>query len=1503
MAKAPPKGPTGKRAKPSSAARKKRAIAKAPSKATERLAPAPTGVVPVVGLGASAGGLQALSDFFEAMPDAGGMAFVVIHHADPDHESLMADLLAKHTRMTVTLAKDDTRIVPDNVYVIPPNRFLSMDNGVLRLTEPAERRGLRLPIDFFLRSLAEDQQQKAVAIILSGTGSDGAAGVRNIKAQGGVVLVQKPKDAAHDGMPRSAIATGSVDYIVSVKDMPAIILKYAKHPYVDKARAPKVLGDNARGSLYDIIAALKAYSPINFDLYKEGTLLRRIERRMALRHMENSADYLALLQDSPEEAARLCSDLLISVTSFFRDPEAFEYLSGNVLHDMVENQTSGQPIRVWVPACATGEEAYSLAILLIEKISALRKDVKLQVFASDVDETALSVARSGVYPDAIEETVSPERLERFFIHEDHTYRVVPELRDTVVFASQNILADAPFSKLDLISCRNLLIYLNADAQERIIHMFHFALNEDGILFLGSSETANAQEMYFRPVSKKYRVYRRAGGVRNRPINFPSPQRSYLGHLAPALRAADAPKGVPLADLSQKVLIEHYAPAAVLINGQMEALFVQGPADRYLKVPLGEASQDLLAMARDGMRAQLGSAVRKTIQQNKEVARTGTVTRDGVSVAVTIKVHPMRVEDAQLYLVTFTDQPVTEPAPSLDDVSKGSAAYQQLEKELETTRLDLQNTIRDFELSTEELKAANEEAMSMNEEFQSTNEELETSKEELQSLNEELTTLNSQLQQKVDDERRLSDDLNNLLSSSGVATLFLDPDLNIKRFTPATRDLFNLITNDVGRPFSDITGKIDDPDLLNDARRVISELTAIEVEVQATDGRWFIRRLLPYRTQSGQINGVVVTFTDVSDIKNMQEAHKQAQRFAENIVSTVREPMLVLDNTLAIVRASLSFHKLFQTSPEQIEGQVLFDLQGQQWDRPRLRQLLERILPNKTTVEDYEIKIDTARLGKRTMLLNARTLEGENDHGTMILLALEDVTERKRIQADLEEREARLRAILDAAPEAIITIDEHGIVGSYSPAAESLLGFPANEVIGKNVSMLMPAPDRDKHDSYISHYIRTGEKRIIGIGREMNACRRDGTIIPIRLTVAEWWIEGKRYFTGIIHDLTEDMQRRDALNRVQKMEAVGQLTGGLAHDFNNLLTVIIGNLELLDMHLGDHPKRDLLVEALEASNLGAQLTAQMLAFSRNQALTPEIVALNTLVRSLRPMLTRTLGEQITIETELADDLRMTLTDPGQIESAILNLALNARDAMPDGGTLGIATWNAILDEDYAATQVDVTPGVYVALAVTDTGHGMTPDVINRVFEPFFTTKGPGAGSGLGLSMVYGFAKQSGGHVAIDSTPGVGTKITLFLPVASEGEAEFADVTPDMVARSSDETILVVEDDPCVRRLTVMRLNELGYQVIAAEDGPTAIEVLRKNGDIDLILSDVVMPGGMSGFEVAEKALEINPDLKVLLATGYAKSERPGNGEPATPHKMLRKPYSLQELAQSLHELLD
>jgi two-component system CheB/CheR fusion protein len=1385
--------------------------------------------VPVVGLGASAGGLQAFSAFLVTTPSDTGAAFVLVHHVDPNHKSHMADLLANHTSMPVVLAADKSKVQADHVYVIPPNNYLEIKKGVLHLSEPTDRRGTRLPIDVFLRSLAKNSGQNAIAIILSGTGSDGSAAIREIKEQGGIVLVQDPAEAEHDGMPRSAIATGAADHVVAVAKMPEIITNYVRHPFVQNGTVKKVLGDNAKGSLDQIIAVLKAHSSINFNLYKDGTLLRRIERRMALRHMENSGDYLALLKDSAEEAQSLCADLLISVTSFFRDEDAFEYLDTTLLEGLVKSHDAGHPVRIWVPGCATGEEAYSLAMLVIEKISTLRKDVKLQIFASDVDERALTVARNGVYPDSIAEGVSPARLRRFFTKEDDSYRVMPKLRDAVVFANQNILADAPFSKLDLISCRNLMIYLTPDAQERVIQMFHFALHDGGALFLGMSETTGNHEALFHPLSKKFRVYKRVGHTRSRAFDFPIAQRPLSNVGLIPKRSPFQASGSKLAELSQSLLVEHYAPAAVLIDAQSETLYFEGPTDRYLRMPSGEASHDLLAMARQGLRARLSSAMRTARQTETDATETATITRGSDRVGVTIQVHPVKLDETKLLLVTFTDHPMTPTTPVADALN--GAVNRQLEQELENTQTDLRNTIRDFEGTTEELKAVNEEAMSMNEEFQSTNEELETSKEELQSLNEELTTLNTQLQQKIDDERRLSDDLNNLLSSSGIATLFLDNDFTIMRFTPATRDLFNVLSKDIGRPFSDITGRVNDPDLLKDAETVLETLVPAECEVESDGGRWFVRRILPYRTQEGKTNGVVVPFSDISDLKVLQQQTAAARQFAENIVDTVREPLLVLDRTFTIISASQSFHRVFATRGADLVGKGLFSIQEQQWDAPKLRALLEEILPKKTVVQSFEVTLDVGDLGQRSMVLNARKIEEGPGGAGFILLAMEDVTEHNR--------------------------------------ADEL--FLANIEKDRRAEELVFAnKEKDK---------RADELFLANIEKDRRADE---------LTLANQNL----------------VLRTDQLVKAQKMEAIGRLTAGIAHDFNNLLAVIYWNVELAEL---SSPLSAETVEHLaikQAINSGSAMTKRLVASSTMTVLASRPTEIADLIRNKISVYTLLLGTTIDFTFSAEPALWPALVDENRFDDAIYNLIANAKDAMPHGGNLSVTAENVIIDEKKAASFGDISEGMFVLVTVSDDGCGIEPELLSIVFDPFYTSKQFGESNGMGLSMVYGFAKQTGGHVLIESELSVSTRVKLYLPRATTlanfaPEAEAEAVMPDKYIGSR---ILVVEDNPEILSACQRALEIQGFQVVTALNGRDAIARLSEELPFDLLFSDIVLPGDMSGIDVQREAHLLHPTIKSILTTGFAEAASVGNESAVKDTDILRKPYSRKDLMDRIEAAL-
>jgi two-component system, chemotaxis family, CheB/CheR fusion protein len=852
----------------------------------------------IIAIGASAGGLDACCKLIDAMPDNTGMAFILVQHLDPNHDSLLVDLLASHTKMAVSQAVDGESLAPDHLYVIPPGAYLSVAGGMLHLSEPEARHGARLPFDFLLRSMAEDCGARSVCIVLSGTGADGSEGLKALKASGGFAIAQDPEEAEYDGMPRSAVLTGAVDFTLKVASIPAALVKHDHQrgdPAVPRTRPAQndAKDGKARESFAAIIDLLRTRTSHDFTLYKQGTLRRRIERRMGMGAGSacDMAGYVEALKADPAELELLAKDLLINVTSFFRDPTVFDYLAKTTIPELVRAHAADHPLRVWIAGCSTGEETYSLAILLREEIAASKRNVKLQIFASDVDADAVVTAREGLYPETIAAEVSPERLARFFSKEEHGYKVSPELRANVVFTVQDILSDPPFSRIDLISCRNLLIYLGPEAQAKVIALFHFALRQGGLLLLGSAETAGNIEGRFEIISKPERLYRHIGRARPGDVGFAlgKGESRTVTRSSPLVTAPSRQSA--LAEFARRMALKTYAPALVLINRKMECLYFLGPTDRYLHHAEGHPTNDLLGMVPQEMRVKLRAAIQQASPQHPNVAVDGAlVDVSGGSRTCTIEVHSLNHDGEELLLVGFLEVdkknqlavrgPAGKTRRSTEHSSRDDARVTDLERELETTRTELHAAIHNLELSSEEQKAVNEEALSVNEEFQSTNEELLTSKEELQSLNEELTALNSQLQETLDRQRTTASDLQNVLYSTDVATLFLDPDLSIRFFTPATKSLFNVIPGDVGRPLSDLHSLAADKELAADARSVLKDLLPVSRDIETAADVWFVRRILPYRNHDNRVEGVVITFTDISERKRIRKALEQAKLEAE-----------------------------------------------------------------------------------------------------------------------------------------------------------------------------------------------------------------------------------------------------------------------------------------------------------------------------------------------------------------------------------------------------------------------------------------------------------------------------------------------------------------------------------------------------------------------------------------------------------------------------------------------
>ncbi len=835
------------------------------------------GLFPIVGIGASAGGMEAIETFFSAMPVNARMAFVIIQHLSPTHKSLMSSLLAKHTRMKVMEAQDGIKIEPGCVYINPPDRNMALINGTLCFMELPAARELRLSVDYFFRTLAEDREEKAICIILSGTGSDGTLGVKAVKEKGGLVMVQSPESAKYDGMPRSAISAGLADYVLPPENMPEQLMKYMQHPYMGQTSEIVSDEEGFQKHIKKIFVLIRLHTGHDFSHYKISTVRRRIARRMAVHQIDSIGIYVRYIQENPQETELLFKDLIIGVTRFFRHPEAFDMLKQSVIPALLENKNPESEIRIWVPGCSTGEEAYSIAMIFAEVMEMLKKHFEIRIFASDIDPDAIRYARAGKYPDSIAGDVSEERLKQFFTKEDNGYKVRKSVRESVVFSVHNIIKDPPFSKTDMVSCRNLMIYMDSVLQKKMLSLFHYSLNENGILFLGTSESIGGASDLFSAVDVKGKIYRRRPGNEAKTEDH---VRLPLCDLPVSFRKKEtsACSGADIHSLFEKLVVRDYALPCVLINGKsFEILHFVGQTEKYLSLPSGKADFNLMKMAREGLRNKLAEMIWQAVRERRSaVCRNVSFQCNNAGVhAVDLEVRPLR-EPAGLegfVLVIFDDRAYPEtPVRKTDGISENDLpAVAAIQQELRMTRENLQVFVEELEASNEELRSTNEEMQSVNEELQSANEELQTSKEELQSTNEELVTVNSELRSKVDELSQVNNDVNNLFASIEIGIVFLDARLCIRKYTPVATGIFNLIPSDMGRSISDITSNLLYEAFCEDAKTVLDTLIRKEFEVQHKTGNWYAVRILPYRTMDNVIDGLVITFTDITEKQNRGRA--------------------------------------------------------------------------------------------------------------------------------------------------------------------------------------------------------------------------------------------------------------------------------------------------------------------------------------------------------------------------------------------------------------------------------------------------------------------------------------------------------------------------------------------------------------------------------------------------------------------------------------------------------
>ena len=1126
---------------------------------------------PIVGVGASAGGLEAFQELLRALPADTGMGFVLVQHLDPVHESALTQLLARSSSMPVHEVTQNMPVERNTVYVIPPNVQMAIVGGVLKLTPRGKVRGPARSIDVFFEALAQDQRERAIGVVLSGTASDGTLGLEAIKAEGGLTFAQD-ESAKYDSMPRSAIAAGCVDFVLSPPEMAAELTRIAKHPAVlnavnqplystaagntavveetgkgvsrlaatspdmpseaereanqqESPDAPLASGGHgtprtgsrqakqeaaagtaaAPGTVQDdfrkVLHLLRNHCGVDFLLYKSSTIQRRVTRRLVLNKHETLAEYAVFLKGNTKELDALYSDVLISVTSFFRNPEAFDALKRNVFPRLLSQRVRDEPVRMWVLGCSTGQEAYSLAMTFAEAVVDDARGARLQIFATDLNEALLEKARHGLYAKSLAQDISPERLRRFFVEEDGGYRVTKTLREQVVFARQNVMSDPPFSRMDLVTCRNLLIYLEPELQRKIFPAFHYALKPGGFLFLGASESIGPFTELFEPADKKQKIFSRKAAV-TPAFRVPSPTlRDTVpvtagrtrGPLAGDQALSDGDRDDVNAQRGEfnaqreadRVSVSQFAPPGVLIDAEGQVLQFRGSTGAYLEPPMGKASFDILKMARDGLMMPLRAAISKAKREHKPVRRDDVLVRyDGGTRAISLQVIPLRNVKEPCFLILFLEGGASSTGAAQVSVPRMPAGRREvasrvaeLERELAETRDYLQTIQEQNEAANEELQASSEELQSANEELQSMNEELETSREELESTNEELTTINDEMVGRNLELNRINADLNNVQVGIHTAILLLSRDLVIRRFTPAAVKIFNLVSADVGRAIRSIRHNLDLPTLETLLADVVETLGFHEAEVQDKDGYWYSLRARPYLTLDNKIDGVVLVLSDITSIKRSERAAEDERDYAEAILRTAPVPLLVLREDLRVNTANEAFYETFRVKPAATEGCLIYEIGGGQWNIPQLRALLEEIIPRDDVFTGFEVTHEFVDIGARTMLLNARRLESAFGVPERILLAIEDISARKLAEESVRQNRELFLSVIEQAPMGVYTLNAQLHVQHVNSRA--LPSFAALQpIIGRDfveiVHAFWPTPIANEHLAIFRHTLETGE---------------------------------------------------------------------------------------------------------------------------------------------------------------------------------------------------------------------------------------------------------------------------------------------------------------------------------------------------------------------------------------------------------------------------------------------
>lgn len=1449
----------------------------------------------VVGVGASAGGLEALERFFRATPADTGMAFVIIQHLSPDFKSLMDELLARFTAMRLVRVQSASEIEANTIYLLPPRKDMVIEDGLLVLKEHSPDQQLHLPINRFFSSLARAKQEHAVAIVLSGTGSDGSLGVADIHDNGGLVLVQTEVSAKFDGMPRNAIATGFADAVGAPEELPGLLLKHARDPSIPLPRHGS--GPGAVDALGIIMERLLEAYGIDFSQYKPATILRRIERRVAMANSRSLDDYCAKIVRSSEELDSLYRDLLIGVTRFFRDPEAFDILRTSVLPDLIKALGKDEDLRIWVPGCATGEEPYTIAMLALAEFAHQKKEANLKIFATDVHKDSLRFASEGVYANESLELVPPDfRNEFFAVDGGGRYRVNARLRKAILFSPHNLIRDVPFNRVDLVSCRNLLIYFEGAAQARALAAFHFALRMQGALFLGPSESTGELEQDFEQIDRQWRIYRKTS-ERRQPLD----PRMQTPKLVP-LEGRPGSGADARLNRVYDLLFSQLLPPCALVDDRRELLHLFGQAGDFLSLSPGRMSRDIVSLCEGDLRIAVPSAIQSCLRgQERVVLRSiNCATRQGLK---TIDLVALLISDRRSnatyvllqFLVTATDRvTVEENLLVLSTEVKDRVSF--LEGELQTTKESLQTMVEELETTNEELQASNEELLASNEELQSTN-------EELHSVNEELYTVNAEHEQKIRELDRATNDLRNMMRATDIGVIFLDLAHRVRMFTPAATETFNLISQDIGRDIRHITQRFRDEHLLEKIEAVVQTKSPVEHQVVGANSKRYQQRVMPYIGEAGEVLGVILTYVNVTTLTGIQQELKD-QKAALDEHSLV----VITDASGRITYINEKFCELSKYSKEELLGNDLRIVNSGYHPKEFFAELWRTISSGKVWKGEVRNRAkDGSIYWVETSIVPFLNGEGKPYQYVSIRT---DITERKRDHDALLQSENHFRMVTESLPQMVWSCLPDGQCDYLSAKWIAYTGKPETEQLGYGWLDQLHPEDRERAFSEWTEAAKRGTDFDI----EFRIRRHDGQFRWFRtmaLPLRDQTGAIMRWF-GSNTDIEEAKRAQEEKERIEKkiaeaakLESLGVLAGGIAHDFNNILTGILGNTEIAKSELSsNHPAAQPLSEVAVACLRASDLCRQMLDYAGKGNFLSGSYDINALVRETSDLVRASIGKNVVVHLELEPGLLAADVDSSQIRQVIMNLLINASDAIgTKQGMITIRTQQRELVQDNLEKMLiktDGKPGRYVALEVSDTGCGISPANLERIFEPFFTTKF--VGRGLGLASVQGIVRNHRGFLAGESTLGKGTTFVLYLPFSEAPVVKEADEREHKIEQEGSGTLLIVDDEPIVLNGLRKILAKAGYDCLTANNGVEALKVLSiPNHTVDLVLLDLSMPV-MDGEKTFAIIREQFPAIRVIITSGYNESQAIARFGRNRPDSFIKKPALASDIIATIQRNL-